>query len=557
MTSLNSSHLRKTFILVVGLVLCLVSSAFAGGGNAYQLTVGKTLAGGGTGFTENAPAQAVAITPAFSLTSGGKGGAVATDPTGNIFVGNGNAVLEIDARMRLISTVAGPVSGGAATGYHDGVAGSALFSGITALATDAAGNIYIADGGNNAIRMLNVVSNTVCTIAATSVSAVGCGSNSAISGTPITLPAGVNTPLAIAVNAAGSLIYFADANSNIFTVSTSSAYKLAGNGPGYHGDGGTAGGTTQFKNPQGLTLDPAGNLYIADTGNCIIREINTSAMVSLIAGQAPVSGTPQCGNGDGALGTATLNNPTGIAYIANGPNDSPGLIITDTGTGNSVIRSSDFSGNLSTQVPSAVFPASASVYGIALASNGGYGVDVNNNVVVEMGQILVAGAVYMSAPLPAVNTSGQLVPPLNSSSFMAYLVFSQSTTISAITDPHIANLAGGPEFTVVGASTGQVGACQIDGVTVYQSGSLCSIQITFSPYRLGIRKAPLLITYTSLGSTQTDNYGIQYGFLARPAECGHEPVCQFPLGYEQYQQRVPDGRDLRQWEQFLCNHRRK
>ena len=111
MTSLNSSHLRKTFILVVGLVLCLVSSAFAGGGGgggSINLMMGKTLAGGAaTGFAEGVPAQNVAITP----------NGVATDAMGNVYVGNGTAVLKIDARMRTISTVAGAPGGSAAAGY--------------------------------------------------------------------------------------------------------------------------------------------------------------------------------------------------------------------------------------------------------------------------------------------------------------------------------------------------------------------------------------------------------------------------------------------------------
>ena len=121
MTSLNSSHLRKTFILVVGLVLCLVSSAF--GNDAFNLMIGKTLAGGSTGFAEGVPAQNVAITPY----------GIATDAVGNVYVGNGNAVLKIDARMRTISTVAGAPGGSASAGYVDGAASSAMFSGITAL----------------------------------------------------------------------------------------------------------------------------------------------------------------------------------------------------------------------------------------------------------------------------------------------------------------------------------------------------------------------------------------------------------------------------------------
>ena len=126
MTARQLRNPIATVLVVLTIVLCFASGAFAD--DAFQLMVAKTLAGGGSGVAENVPAQNVAITPA----------GIATDAIGNVFVGNGNAVLKIDARMRTISTVAGPINGGTSTGYHDGAAGSALFSGITALATDAA-----------------------------------------------------------------------------------------------------------------------------------------------------------------------------------------------------------------------------------------------------------------------------------------------------------------------------------------------------------------------------------------------------------------------------------
>ena len=104
------------------------------------------------------PAQNVAITPYVTVPVGSSSvtvGSIATHPQAGIDLGNGNAVLRVRGTMRTIFTVAG-TSATAAAGYADGAATtSAMFSGITALATDAVGNVYIADAGNHAIRMLN------------------------------------------------------------------------------------------------------------------------------------------------------------------------------------------------------------------------------------------------------------------------------------------------------------------------------------------------------------------------------------------------------------------
>ncbi len=155
MTSLNFSHLRKTFILVVALSLCLGSGAYAS--DYYVRAVNVVSGAGPGGFWENIPAQAVTLRGALG---------VATDATGNVYFGAANAILKIDARMRTISTVAGPAGQSGSWGYIDGPASSAMFLDIMSLATDANGNVYIAEGLNNAIRMFNVATNTVCTIAA-------------------------------------------------------------------------------------------------------------------------------------------------------------------------------------------------------------------------------------------------------------------------------------------------------------------------------------------------------------------------------------------------------
>ena len=81
MTARQLRNSIATILVVLTIVLCFASGAFAN--DAFQLMVAKTLAGGGSGFAENVPAQNVAIAPY----------GIATDAIGNVYVGNGNAVL--------------------------------------------------------------------------------------------------------------------------------------------------------------------------------------------------------------------------------------------------------------------------------------------------------------------------------------------------------------------------------------------------------------------------------------------------------------------------------
>ncbi len=507
MKPLISSRVGKYFILGIVFLFCMAQGAFAGD-DFFDLMFSKTLAGAcntsanpfacapTSGF-ENAPAQAVTISPVFTLPSGGgaKGGAVATDPTGNVFVGNGNTVLKVDARLKTISTVAGATGGSATSGYVDGAANAAQFTLITALGTDGSGNVYIADVGSsyNAIRMLNVVSNSVCTIATTSSS----GTIQGCFGTPLVGP--VYPPQAMTVNSAGTALYLADSVSNIYRLDQTGIHPVAGQGSaGYAGGSGNA-SAAQFNKPLGLTLDPAGNLYIADTGNCIIREIDTSPtpQISLIAGTAPISNVPQCGSADGAVGTGKLNYPTGIAYEPDGWDDQPDLVINDTGS--NVFRSVDLAGTsvgvLNTRLSSPLIPTGASLYGVALGLNGGFAVDLNNNLVFELGESLNGGAVYMTAPLPSSSQLPTLpaLPTLNSSTFTVYLTAKQDVYIKSITAPFTPKL-NYPEFRI-----GQVSGCTIDstGATLTPAGTVCAIPITFAPYRLKVRWAPLVVTYTA------------------------------------------------------------
>jgi sugar lactone lactonase YvrE len=125
--------------------------------------------------------------------------------------------------------------------------------------------------------------------------------------------ADLNAPQGVVADAAGNF-YVADFNANrVFKVDTTGTLTVfAGLGiQGYSGDG-VPGGATQatFNGPLGLSLDAAGNVYIADYNNCVVRKVNAAGTITTVAG---VAGSCSY-NGEGSPATTfNLNHPVGVA----------------------------------------------------------------------------------------------------------------------------------------------------------------------------------------------------------------------------------------------------
>ena len=176
---------------------------------------------------------------------------------------------------QIISTFAG--NGIAGFSGDGGLATVAQLNNPTDVYKDKAGNIYIADRGNNRIRKVNTAG-IISTIAGDGIPTYGGDGGPAIM-------ASLNQPTRVVVDGTGN-IYIADrGNSRIRMINTAGIIStIVGTGvPGFSGDGGPA-ITAQIDSPTGVAVDLSGNLYISDSGNSRIRKVNTTGIISTYAG---------------------------------------------------------------------------------------------------------------------------------------------------------------------------------------------------------------------------------------------------------------------------------
>ncbi len=260
--------------------------------------------------------------------------AVAVDGAGNLYIADqgNNIVRKVTAATGVITTVAG---GGhtrsGPDGFGDGgPATSAILFGPADIALDASGNLYIADAFHGLIRKVDAVSGLISVVAGGGTSGGSDGFGDGILATQAPL----SNPTSIAVDATGNL-YIADTGHNLirFVAAGSGIIKaIAGNGiPGYNGDLGPA-LNAEVATPSCVRLDAAGNVYIADAGNNAIRQVQAaSGIINTIAGDGAYGYY-----GDGGVSTgANLADPSGLAV------DSAGnLYIADNG--NNAVRKVSF-----------------------------------------------------------------------------------------------------------------------------------------------------------------------------------------------------------------------
>jgi uncharacterized protein (TIGR03437 family) len=415
---------------------------------------------------------------------------VAVDSSGNVYIADsGNHLVRKVATNGTITTVAGTPGTGGYGGDGGGATGAFMLK-PSGLAFDAAGNMYIADSGNNVIRKVAATTGTITTYAGNAAIQPPAYSGN---GGPAT-KAGLNVPVAVAVDASGNL-YIADSNNNVVRkVSTNLIMStVAGNGtPGFSGDGGNP-VFAQLSHPKGVTVDTAGNVYISDTLNSRIRVVspNSTTIYTVIGtGQAAYFGD----NGPGLQ--AAVNFPAGLSIDTTG-----NLIIADTN--NCVIRKfvpSSASGSKPAISAGGVITASqfggystispgawTEIYGSNLAntttdwSNSFQG----NNAPTSLGgtTVTIGGlSTYIEYVSPGqVNVQAPLTLNPGSQQVVVSTAAGQSANYSL----NVANTAPGlyaPSVFLVGGKQ-YVGAQHQDGTWVMPAGAVAGF--TSSPARAG------------------------------------------------------------------------
>lgn len=335
---------------------------------------------------------------------------VAADGAGNLYIADTS-----NSTIRMMVLTTGAVSTIAGTpfmsGSANGTGAAARFNTPSGVAADGAGNLYIADTGNNTIRKVVLANSVVSTIAGTA------GMLGSADGTAAA--ARFNQPYGVAVDGTGNLYVGDLLNYTIrkMVLATGSVSTIAGTA-GMLGSADGTGPAARFGGPTGVAMDTGGNLYVSEPSNYAIRKVVLAdGAVSTIVGTASMPGSA-----DGSGTAARFNRPAGVAadeagnlYVCDANNDTIRKVVLATGVVSTIAGTPGMRGNTDGIGASARFdyPQEVAVDGAGNL----YIADTNNStirkVVLATSVVsTIAGTAAMSGSADGTGATAQFNQPI-------------------------------------------------------------------------------------------------------------------------------------------------
>lgn len=361
------------------------------------------------------------------------------------------------------------VAGNGTAGYSGdgGPATSAAFKLPVEVVVDSSNDVYIADANNYCVRKLNNVSGVITTYAGI------CGSSGFSGDGGAATSAKLKTAVSVAVDNSGNL-YVADYNDQrVRKVDASGNIStLAGIGSsGFSGDGGSA-TAAKLSNPRGVTVDSVGNVYIADNGSHHVRKVDTSGIITTVAG----TGTAGYSGDGGAATSAKLNGPFRVAV-----DSSDNLYITDNG--NHCVRKVDNSTGIITTVA-----GSCGTSGFSGDSGAATSAKLNSPTGVSVDRV---GNIYVADMnnhrIRQINTSG-IITTVAGTGSAGFSGDNGSATSAQLNSPR-------------GMAVDSAGNVYIADTSNYRIRSIANQMITFNPpASVTINDSPITLSATGGGS---------------------------------------------------------
>ena len=222
---------------------------------------------------------------------------LAIDGTGAIYIADtaSDVVRKVSAGGTVVSTYAGAAN---TPGSQDGTGALAGFNAPLGVATDAAGKVYVADTKNDTIRVI-APGGAVSTLAGTPGTAAGKDGTGAA--------ARFNRPAAVAVDSAGNVYVADTGNDTVREITTGGVVTTLAGTAGHAGSADGGGSSALFSSPSGIAVDSAGKVYVADTGNGSIRVIASGSVTTLASGLSNPTALSVDGTGNVHVVTTSTN----------------------------------------------------------------------------------------------------------------------------------------------------------------------------------------------------------------------------------------------------------